>query len=439
MMGNEIETKSGDASSRLKFIFMSLFGIFMFFVTFEFNGKSSIAIDHLSNLLKENVPLLVDIYVLIIVAFGAAYPFFKKTWNKDKITTFFSICKVLGIVFTVLVLFKIGPSWLMNPDMGPFLYKNLLVSVGILVPIGSIFLQFLVGYGLLEFFGVLMQPIMKPIFKTSGRSSLDAVASFVGSYSIGLLITNRVFKDGKYTVKEAVIIATGFSTVSATFMVVIAKNLGLMDIWNFYFWSTFVITFAVTALTVRIPPIRTKPNTYYKNQTGAAEEKYSGNLFKIALTEGLKATDKSAPLLTGIKDNLKDGLMMAANILPTGMTLALAGLVLSEYTPVFDFIGYIFFPIFKVFNIPEALLASKACALSIVECFIPTLLVTSSPLITKYIVGVVSVSAIIFFAATVPCILGTEIPVSIKDLVLIWLERVILTVIIAGIVAVLIF
>ncbi|KPC97712.1 Nucleoside recognition [Geobacillus sp. BCO2] len=123
-------------------------------------------------------------------------------------------------------MFRIGPSWLFQPNMGPFLYDKLVISVGLLVPIGSVFLAMLVGYGLLEFVGVWMQPIMRPIWKTPGRSAIDAVASFVGSYSIGLLITNKVFKEGKYTVKEAAIIATGFSTVSVTFMIVVAKTLG---------------------------------------------------------------------------------------------------------------------------------------------------------------------------------------------------------------------
>ena len=41
---------------------------------------------------------------------------------------------------------------------------------------------------------------------------------------LALLITNRVYKEGKYTTKEAAIIATGFSTVSATFMIIIAKH-----------------------------------------------------------------------------------------------------------------------------------------------------------------------------------------------------------------------
>jgi nucleoside recognition membrane protein YjiH len=95
--------------------------------------------------------------------------------------------------------FNIGPKALMEKDMIPFLYSNLAVSVGIIVPIGSVFLAFLVGYGLMEFIGVFMQPIMRPIWKTPGRSAIDAVASFVGSYSIALLITNRVYREGKYT------------------------------------------------------------------------------------------------------------------------------------------------------------------------------------------------------------------------------------------------
>lgn len=117
-----------------------------------------------------------------------------------------------------------------------------------------------------------MQPIMRPFWKTPGRSAVDAVASFVGSYSIGLLITNRIFKEGKYTAKEAAIIATGFSTVSATFMIVVANTLDLMPIWNLYFWTTFFVTFLVTAITVRIWPIRNMSNNYYKNKPGDPEQ-----------------------------------------------------------------------------------------------------------------------------------------------------------------------
>ena len=101
----------------------------------------------------------------------------------------------------------------------------------------------------MEFIGVFMEPVMKPVWKTPGRSAIDAVASFVGSYSLALLITDKVYQDGKYTGKESAIIATGFSTVSATFMIVVANTLDIMNHWLLYFWLTLVVNL-VTAITV---------------------------------------------------------------------------------------------------------------------------------------------------------------------------------------------
>ena len=62
--------------------------------------------------------------------------------------------------------------------------------------------------------------------------------------------------------------------------------------------------------------------------------------------------------------------------------------------------------------------------------FLPSLLVAKAALSTKFIVGVVSVSAIIFFSALVPCIMATEIKIPIWKLVVIWFLRVVLTLLI---------
>ncbi|MED3994805.1 hypothetical protein P4647_09075 [Peribacillus frigoritolerans] len=89
------------------------------------------------------------------------------------------------------------------------------------------------------------------------------------SYSIGMLITNRLYKEGKYTFKEAAIIATGFSTVSATFMIVVAKTLGLMDLWSLFFWVSLAITYL--AITVRIWPINKMSDEYYSDNADPEE------------------------------------------------------------------------------------------------------------------------------------------------------------------------
>jgi nucleoside recognition membrane protein YjiH len=56
------------------------------------------------------------------------------------------------------------------PDTGLFLFEKLVIPVGLLVPLGSIFLALLVGYGLLEFVGVWMRPVMRIIWKTPTRT-----------------------------------------------------------------------------------------------------------------------------------------------------------------------------------------------------------------------------------------------------------------------------
>ncbi|MGB3368387.1 MAG: YjiH family protein [Acidaminobacteraceae bacterium] len=415
----------------LKFVGLSLIGVFMFFIPISVGGKSTIALDHVVTFIRDSAPSLMPYYALIVIILGAIYPFYTNTWKKDNISIFFSVAKVVGVGVAIMAVTGKGPEWLFTPDMVPFLYNKLVISVGLIVPIGAVFLAFLVGYGLLEFIGVIMQPIMKPIWKTPGRSAIDAVASFVGSYSIGLLITNRVYKEGKYTAKEAAIIATGFSTVSATFMIIVAKTLGLMDMWNFYFWSTLVITFVVTAITVRLYPLSKKPDTNYFGEE-IIEEKMDGNIFKNAINEGLEASSNSLPLSKNISTNLIDGFKMAMGILPSILSIGLLGLMLAKYTPVFDVLGYIFYPFTAMLKIPEPMLIAKASSLEIAEMFLPALLVKETALLGRYVIGVVSVSSILFFSASIPCIMSTEIPLNIRDILIVWLERTIFSLILAA-------
>ena len=391
------KTKSG--SNIGKFFILNLIGIFMFFITITVGGKESIPVDHIVTYIRK-IPMFETIYGTAVVMIGAIYPFIRKTWNKDKVTMVFSILKLLAIPFMVMWLMQAGPARWFDSDMMPFIYNKVVLPVACLVPVGAVFLSFLINYGLMEFIGVFMKPVMRPIWKTPGRSAVDAVASFVGSYSVGLLITNRVYKEGFYSTKEAAIIATGFSTVSATFMVVVAKTLGLMDHWNLYFWSTLIITFLVTAW-----------------------------------EEGLVACEKAPTIAEGIKQNFVDGINMALGIAPSLMSVGFLGLLIAEYTPVFKFIGYIFVPFTMLCGFgAEAVMMGKACAISLAEMFLPAGIVGGASPFAQYVTAIVCVSEILFFSASIPCVMGTDIDLSLKDLIIIWFERVVLSLVIAGVV-----
>ena len=52
----------------------------------------------------------------------------------------------------------------------------------------------------------------------------------------------------------------------------------------------------------------------------------------------------------------------------------------------------------------------------------------------QYVTAIMCVSEILFFSASIPCVMGTDIDLSLKDILIIWVERVILSLVIAGVV-----
>ncbi|UXR69333.1 MULTISPECIES: YjiH family protein [unclassified Staphylococcus] len=414
-------------------------GIICFFIPIQLGGNETILVDHAHLSFRALMGNAMPYLALFMILVGALLPLKRKDYQKSVTDAVLVVFKVLGAIIGVMYVFKIGPAILFNENYGPFLFDKLMMPLSVLIPIGAVALSLLVGYGLLEFIGVLMQPIMRPIFKTPGKSAIDAVASFVGSYSLGLLITNRVYKDGMYNKKEAVIIATGFSTVSATFMVIVARALDLMNHWNLYFWLCLIITFIVTAISAHLPPISRESEAYYEGQQGEQEEEVVGSRFVAAWQEAKKQSHQSLPLLKNIWVNIKDGLEMTIAILPSILSIGFIGLLLADYTPVIDWLSYIFYPIVYLFPIPDQALLAKASAISIIEMFLPSLIAAKAALEVRFVVAITSVSAIIFFSALVPCILATEIKIPVWKLVAIWFIRVVLTLLIAIPISLLIF
>ena len=417
---------------RWRMIVYSAIGIVMFFVPLTIDGVSTIPLDHLVTWLRELLGPADRWVGLAIIAAGAVAPFVTGRWRESTVKTVFALLGVLGLVAATMVVIGAGPWWVLDERIGPFLLDKLVVPVGLIVPVGGIFLALVIGYGLMEFVGVYLRPAMRPIWKVPGRAAVDAVASFVGSYALGLLLTNRMYRSGRYTAKEAAIIAAGFSTVSATFMVIVARTLGLMDVWLWYFIGTLAVTFAVTAITVRIPPLRTIPDEVYPGQTHHPEQPVDRDRFTVARRAAEQTLAEAPSLGRNVWLNFRDGLMMVMQILPSIMSVGLIALVLATYTPVFEWVGLLFVPLFWALGYADPTLLATAAATSIAEMFIPATLVSGhEDFVARFVIGVVCISALVFFSAVVPAILATDIPVTMGHLVVVWAERVVLTILLA--------
>ncbi|MDO4559868.1 MAG: YjiH family protein [bacterium] len=418
--------------SPFNFLFFSAIGIFMFFIPVTFMGKNSIPIDHVITMIRK-IPHLGPFYVVIVTIWGVARAVRLKKYASSFTDAFFFITNLIGTIFCAMVYFNVGPEWFLDKNIAPYIFNAVAVSVTILIPIGSIFLAFLVNYGLMECVGELMVPIMRPVFHTPGRAAIDAVASFVGSYSVGLIITNNVYRKGGYTAREAAIIGTGFSTVSATFMIIIAKTLGIIDLWNIYFWVTLAVCFAVTAITLRIPPLSHIPDTFYPGAvTEGDTTAESGNRLERAWKIGVK-TGATAPGLCEIaKDNFTYGIVMASGVGAAIMFFGVSALLISKYTALFDYTAWIYYPFFKMLGTPDAMLAAKAASTSIADMFLPAILCKDSALTTRFIIAVVCISEVLFFSGMLPCLTSTDIPLKMREIFIIWFERVAFSILLAS-------
>jgi len=415
-----------DPKLLFKFIILSAIGIFVFFIPIKVNGSSTIPLEYVISLFINNFPKVATTYAFIIIMIGAIRPFVKKNWNEDKVSTIFSITKLIGAFFTIYLFSGFAPEAVSRSDHGPFLFNSLAIQVGILIPVSAIFITFLMDYGFIDFIGNFLRPVMRKIWKTPGRTAVIAVAAFMGSTAVGVMMTDDLYKERKYTLREAIAVVTGFTTVAISFLIVIANTTDLMAYWGEYVFVSLFVTFFLSAITVRIPPISTAPNVYYENKEGYPEEKLEGNLFKASLNEALTLCKNSGPVLPRTAKNVLDSFNLAFEVLPNFMSIGLIALIIANYTKVFDYFGYILYPLTLLLRVPEPLLAAKAAMLGLAEMFLPVMVITKAPLVTRFIISVMSVAQVIMFSTTIPTIVASEIDVSIKDLVLIWFERTIL-------------
>ena len=147
----------------------------------------------------------------------------------------------------------------------------------------------------------------------------------------------------------------------------------------------------------------------------------------------MTAYKNSGTLPSVVKENFIDGFKMALNIAPSLLGVGMIGLLLAEYTPIFDIIGYIFYPFTFLTRVEEPLMVAQALGMSIAEMLLPAPIVAGAGLglIAKMLVAIVSVSEILFFSASIPVMMGTEIPLKFSDYIIIWIERVILSIVIS--------
>lgn len=445
--------KKFSLSTWLLFLIPSIVGIFLFMIPFKIDGEWKIPVAILANyvagFVEPIMPWTVTI-VMILAALGSLIYLFKKDAQPTEqtffeklfqVNGFWTIVRIIGAVFAVMVVANVGPEAVRSDDTGGLLLSptGLLSFLFTIFLFAGLLLPLLLNFGLLEFFGTMMVKVMRPLFKLPGRSSIDALASWIGDGTIGVLLTSKQYEEGYYTKKEAAIIGTTFSVVSITFSIVVIEELGLGS-YFLPFYATVVGAGVVLAFIMpRIYPLSRKPEEYidgrpYDEHAETLPEGY--NVVSHGLENALTTADKNRSLTKFLSDGLKNVLDMWMGVAPVVMAFGTIALILATYTDLFVWLGKPFEPLLMVLGVPEAAEAAQTMVVGFADMFLPAILggqMIESEM-TRFVIAATSVTQLIYMSEVGGLLLGSKIPVNFLDLVVIFILRTVIALpIIAGV------
>ena len=424
----------------LKFIIPSIIGVLLFMIPIKYEGDVTIPIAIFSGML---VNFLGEYLVYIITGTMAISAILSliativkpKFITNNKIlsslfttTPLWLVSRVLGGIFGVLAAFQIGPQMIISGDTGAFVLNDLLT---VLFSFAGLFLPLLLNFGLLEFFGSLLTKIMRPVFKLPGRSSIDCITSWLGDGTLGIMLTNKQYEDGFYTEREAATISTTFSAVSITFSLVVINTVGLGNIFvPFYLTVTFAGIVAAV-IVPRIYPLSKKKDTYYNGKTNKIDESIPEGYTSLSwgYEQAITKARKNSSIKEFFADGAKNVLDMWVGVLPVVMCMATIALIIATYTPLFKILGVPFIPILQLLQVPEAVQASQTLVVGFADMLLPSVVAstTITSEMTRFIVAAVSVTQLVYMSEVGGVLLGSKIPVNIKELIIIFIERTLIT------------
>ncbi|MCM3709352.1 YjiH family protein [Sporosarcina luteola] len=444
--------KKHHLSTWLYFLIPSILGVILFMIPLKFGEEWKVPIakfaDILSGWLEPAMPMTAMIIIVIAALGSLLYAFIPRSSSNPslmeglfKVTPFWTVTRLLGAVFAIMVTFKLGPEAIWSENTGGLLLApdGLVSFLFTIFLFAGLLLPLLLNFGLLEFFGTMMVKVMRPLFKLPGRSSIDALASWIGDGTIGVLLTSKQYEDGHYTQREAAIIATTFSVVSITFSLVIIDTVGMSN-YFLPFYGTVLLTGLILALIMpRIYPLRGKKSEYIDGRpfTGDDEKLPEGyNVFSHGLENALDTASKNRSVGKIFTDGMRNVLDMWIGVAPVVMAFGTVALMLAEYTGIFTFLGKPFEPILSVLGIPEAAAAAQTMVVGFADMFLPVILAEgsiTSPM-TLFTIATISVVQLIYMSEVGGLILGTKIPINILDLIIIFLLRTLIALpIVAGV------
>lgn len=335
--------------------------------------------------------------------------------------------RLAGSVCAWLIVFKLGPEFIWHANSGGVALYSLAGTIVTIFLCAAFLLPMLTDFGLMEFVGTMLQPVFSRLFTLPGRAAVDAMASWLSSAAVGVLLTLSQYERGQYTRREATVIATNFSITSLPFCLFVVQFIGLREYFFSVYSAVIAIGFSCAVLLPRLPPLRGIENSLAETAgempPPAPEETSGGILTRALLAARTRAASAPSPreyLLASLQ-HLLDIWM---GLLPLVVLIGTLGMALAEFTPVMRWLAAPLAPVLSLAGLPEAAAAAPAFLVGFLDMFLPAAIgqgIESE--LTRFVIAAVSLTQLIYLSEVGSLLLRSALGIGLGRLLLIFVLR----------------
>ncbi len=425
-----------------KFLIPSIIGAFLFLCPIPYNGEITIGVGILASFLLTTFGDAIPAFIIILLGFSALAsvlatitkpafvqnsPFLRTTFINGP---FGLVVRVLAFAFGIMAYYEIGPEAISSRSTGGVVLYDLAPVLLTWFLFAGILLPLLVEFGLMEFVGTLLNKFMRPVFTLPGRSSIDAMASWMGAAPVGVLVTMKQYDEGNYTGREASVIATTFSIASVAFSLVVANVVGIGHLFFPFYLAVSVACLVAAIIMPRIPPLSRKKDDYYAPVGKQIDDTIpeGASLFQWGFDEARRKASNAASPKKLAQIGIETVLDIWLALIPLVFGLGTVALIVAEYTPLFKIISYPLIPVLTLLGLPEAAEAAPTFLVGFADMFLPAVLGAGiESELTRFVLAGVSLTQIIYMSEIGILILRSNIPVKFWELAVIFVLRTIIT------------
>ena len=335
------------------------------------------------------------------------------------------VLRIIGVIMGTMTVFQLGPEVFWGANTGGTVLNDLAVNILLLFLYAGFLMPFLTDYGLMEFIGTMLKRVFRRLFTLPGRSAIDALASWLSSAPVGVLITIQQYVSGHYSSRESAVIATNFSVVSVPFALLVAQTVRVDHIFLSYYGAVALTGIVLAMIMPRIPPLSRFQDTPFDEFNAAREaDTGDGSLLREALVLAAERARIAPPLGQQMKGAVGNIFDIWFGLVPAVIAVGGFGMILAEHTEILQWLTAPLVPVLELFRLPEAAAAAPALVAGFLDMFLPALLASNMDAeITRFVVGVLSVTQLIYMSEVGILMMKCEIPLRFHHLLVVFLLR----------------